>query len=423
MLTASFRWLWIGQLISNLGTQCSLYGIGLWLFSRQGRLFDFALVALVVQLAKILAVPLLGVRLARWPRRRVMLLANGIGALCTVALAVQLSLWGHLDPALLLLLLVVAAMAEAVLVLSFASVIPLLVLAPNDLARANGLFVTADGLVLSVAPFAGSALVAATGLQGVLALDGLSFVVAMVCVLAARSPVLFQGQVRLPVDAVAGAQGRFQARLRQLWRVAASRAVLAVGTGMALVYAATEVMFPAWLVAGPCRSRLGWVLMIGSLGYLIGYQVWVRWAWRRSAAVLAISLILQSLILMGAGLLLFEHLLLIWYGGLLVFSISLPLALSALQTCWQRLASADQLPQLLAQRYRLEWAARLVAFVGAAGLVDGVLQPALLWPHWPHWLPASLGIGPGRPMAVGLGAMGWLLLLALWSQWRPLMRS
>ena len=72
-VTNAFRWLWLGQLISNLGTQCSLYGIGLWSFARQGQLLDFAAVALVVQLAKVLVLPVLGRRLARWPRRRVML--------------------------------------------------------------------------------------------------------------------------------------------------------------------------------------------------------------------------------------------------------------------------------------------------------------------------------------------------------------
>ena len=47
----------------NLGTQTSLYGIGLWLFARSGRLLDFGMVALVVQLARLLALPLLTNRL------------------------------------------------------------------------------------------------------------------------------------------------------------------------------------------------------------------------------------------------------------------------------------------------------------------------------------------------------------------------
>jgi len=415
-LNRAFRWLWLGQLISNLGTQCSLYGLGLWSFARQGQLIDFAAVAFVVQLSKLLVLPLLGRRLGQWPRRRVLLVANGIGALCTLTLAALLLLGGHTQLLAVLPLLAVAAMAEAALVLSVASLIPVLLPEPAALARANGLFASTDGLVLSAAPFAGSWLVASTGLQGVLLLDGLSFGVALLCVLRAWTPQLDQ---RLPL-AVPEPQPW---RLRRLLRSQAARPVALVGAAMALVYAATEVLFPAWMIAGPGRSRLGMALVLGASGYLLGYQLWRRWGWRRPTAVLAVGLIVQSLILMGAGLQLFEGWLLVWGGGLLVFSLMLPLVLSALQSRWQQLVPPEQLPGLLAQRYRLEWGARLLAFAGSAPLVDGLLRPALAWPQWPHWLVVSVGQGPGRPLAVGLGAMGWVLLLALLSQWRGWFRG
>ena len=60
--------------------------------------------------------------------------------------------------------------------------------------------------------------------------------------------------------------------------------------------------------------------------------------------------------------------------------------------------------------------ARLAAFSGSALVVDQLLRPALAWPHWPGWLPQALGTGPGRPMAVALGGLGWVLVLALVSQ-------
>ena len=78
-MNPTLRWLWFGQLISNLGTQCSLYGIGLWSFEQRGQLLRFAAVAFVVQLAKVLVLPLLGRQLGHWPPRRLMLIANGIG--------------------------------------------------------------------------------------------------------------------------------------------------------------------------------------------------------------------------------------------------------------------------------------------------------------------------------------------------------
>ena len=421
----TFRRLWLGQLISNLGTQCSLYGIGLWSFEQRGELLGFAAVAFVVQLAKVLVLPLLGRHLGSWPRRRLMLIANGIGATCTIVLAVQLLLLGHPQPLQLLPLLALAAMAEAALVLAFASLIPLLEADPQRLARANGLFVSSDGLVLSMAPFLGSALVARFGLAGVLLLDGISFLVATVCLLAAPWPAELQrpgtGSTTPGDRALAVPPGGLG--LRWLWRQAAARQVLLLGTAMAFVYGSIDVLFPAWLIAGPGRDRLLPGLLLGALGYGLGLLLWGRWGWRRPAAVLAISLVLQSLILMGAGLLVFEDRLLFWYGGLLVFSLALPLALSALQMRWQQLVAPEQLPRVLAQRYRLEWAARLLAFLCSAVLADALLLPLLAWEHWPGWLVASLGQGPGRHLAVSLGAMGWVLVLALLLQRRIRMRT
>ena len=101
-----------------------MYGIGLWLFAQSGRLLDFGLVALVVQLARILVLPLLAHRLNHWPPARVMLLAHATGALCTLALGWVLlvaSMGKDQPPSLLLVVLIqgVAAMAEATLVLRF----------------------------------------------------------------------------------------------------------------------------------------------------------------------------------------------------------------------------------------------------------------------------------------------------------------
>ena len=315
-------------------------------------------------------------------------------------------------------------MAEAALVLAFASLIPLLEADPQRLARANGLFVSSDGLVLSMAPFLGSALVARFGLAGVLLLDGLSFGVATVCVLAAPWPAELQRprpRSTTPGDHALTVPGGLG--LRWLWRQAAARQVLLLGTAMAFVYGSIDVLFPAWLIAGPGRDRLLPGLLLGALGYGLGLLLWGCWGWRRPAAVLAISLVLQSLILMGAGLLVFEDRLLFWYGGLLLFSLALPLALSALQMRWQQLVAPEQLPQVLAQRYRLEWGARLLAFLCSAVLADALLVPLLAWDHWPAWLVASLGQGPGRHLAVSLGAMGWVLLLALLLQRRIRMRT
>jgi hypothetical protein len=75
---------------------------------------------------------------------------------------------------------------------------------------------------------------------------------------------------------------------------------------------------------------------------------------------------------------------------------------------------------VFALRYSAEWLLRLLAFALAAFAVDPLLQPALVWPGWPAWLPEALGQGPGRAMAVAMGAMGWVLMLSWLGQRRPL---
>ena len=90
-LSATFLRLWLGQWISNLGTQISFYALGLWLLSRADQLGPYAAVALVVQLGRLFSLPVMGRRLQQWPRRRVMGAAYVAGGGVTAALA--LSLW------------------------------------------------------------------------------------------------------------------------------------------------------------------------------------------------------------------------------------------------------------------------------------------------------------------------------------------
>ena len=262
------------------------------------------------------------------------------------------------------------------------------------------------------------------GLRGVLVLDGLSFGLAMACVLLAPWPETALGPASAPGQQDRGqpaiswtqAPRRFGHDLAALWRDGALRRLALLGTAMAFVYGATEVLFPAWVITALGHGRLGGALVVGGLAYGLGLRVWLAHSPRLWGRTLASLLVIQSLALMGAGLVLFEGLIPFWYGGLGCFTLALPICLAIVQSRWQQLVPAAELPRLLAVRYALEWLARLAAFTGSALVVDQLLRPALGWPHWPDWLAAALGTGPGRPMAVALGGLGWVLLLALVSQ-------
>jgi hypothetical protein len=398
--------LWLGQLVSNLGTQASLYGMGLWLFQQQWRVVDFAAVAVVVQLARLAILPLLGKRLASWPRRRTMLVANAIGGCVTAGLALLLLRNGAQVPVSLLLgLLAISAAAEAALVLCFSSLITTLV--PERPAQ-----IRAAGLALSLAPFLGAWLAGQAGLRGVLLLDGFSFLWAFLCVALAPWP----SSALAPAGAgglapVGSGSASVRRQVMELLREPSLAPLGWMGMALAFVYAGCEVLFPAWLLAGMGPGRLGLALLVGGLGYGLGMGLWL---WRRPVrpqAWLRAAVLVQGWVLIGAGLVVFERWQPIWWLGVLVFSAGIPISLAALQCLWQQQVSALDQPRRFAQRLSLEWWARLVGFMGLAALVDGFLRPALSWSLWPRWLLDALGVGPGRPMAMAMGLAGWLLLL------------
>ena len=420
MLPLGFRILWLGQLISNLGTQISLYALGLWLFRQHEQLVTFASIAVVVQLAKIAVMPLLGRYLARWSRRRVMLIANAVSSTATISLAFHL-MRSSSSLALVLVCVALAAAAEATLLLCFSTLIPQLV-SPSQLGRASGLFASCDGAIVMAAPFLGALLAASAGLVGVLVIDGLSSLVAAVCTLAVALPQCSSQRIGLKQD------GGVRSAVAQLWSATHLRPLLMINTVVAGVLAAVEVAFPAWVVSAFGVGRLGRAMALAGVAFLLGSQLWRRyWALREACTwveLLRRALLVQGFILAAAALLAFQArvgvLVLIWFAGVSAYAMAVPLVLASLQGLWQFHVPPQQQTSLFAGRYTLEWLARLVALLGVGLLADHVFSPALARPGWPDWLLAVIGPGPGRSAALVLGLLGWAMIVPVLVEWKAL---
>ncbi len=369
--------------------------------------------AIVMQISKVLIMPVLSSLLRRYPCGNVMLTAQLLGGTCTLLMAIQVFFLGRNQVAFMLPLQSAASMAEAALMLCFVSLIPVLNPGGTQRARANGLFACADGLVVCFAPFAGSWLLVSVGLMGVLLIDAFTFVVSIGCLLRCWLPPITQ---TWPAAKLLD-QGR-PLRLRQLFRLKPLRAQSVLSGVMAWVYASTEVLFPAQLITETSGSRFELALILAALGYIVGFKVWSYWAWQWPGVVLVAGLFAQSLILMGSVFVLFNRLLLIWSIGVFLFCASLPLALAALQCRWQRSVPLAGLPDLLSQRLRLEWIARLSAFAAVAVLVDKLMNPLFQSIDLPNALIQILVVDAGRPFAAALGLQGAILFAAVLAQWR-----
>ena len=404
-LSPQFQRLWLGQWLSNLGSQISFYGLGLWLFTRADQLGPYAAVALVVQFGRLMALPVLSRRLQHWPRRRVMGAAYVLGGGVTAAVAVSLWRYGSALPLpLLLVLLAAGAMAEATLVLSFSTLIPQLV-RDDQLGLANGLFATTDGLVYLVAPYLGALCVARLGLAGVLSVDLLSFGFAFLCLGLGPWPRSASSPLRLDTGARSGLRAASLSLLQQS-RLAA---LLLLGTILMAGFAAAELLFPAWVLAALGVGRLTAALAVSAVGYGLGLLLW-QWLWAQRPGqwprVFVSGLLVQGVVLTGALFQSAQSTVWLWFFGVAIFNCSVPPVLAAQQSLWHRWIPQERQPALFAARYAWDWTARLLTVALGGLLVDRWLAPALVQLDW-----SLLGSGPGRALAVGLGIVGLLQLL------------
>src|SRR5689334_23542686 len=86
----TFFIIWIGQFISLIGSELSSFGLGVWIFEQTHQATPFALVMLTNSLPRLFIGPFAGVLVDRWNRRWIMIAADTISAVMTLAAAVLL---------------------------------------------------------------------------------------------------------------------------------------------------------------------------------------------------------------------------------------------------------------------------------------------------------------------------------------------
>src|SRR5262245_53907605 len=167
--------LWIGQVISNLGSGLSGFALGVWAFRQTGSATALSLITLFATLPNLLLSPLAGALTDRWSRRTVLLINNFGSGACTLLLALlywagRIELW-HIY------VLVLASRCFNVFQLpAFAAATAQLV-PKRHLVRANGMAQMGPAAAQIAAPILAAALMDVIGVGGVIFLDFSSFLV------------------------------------------------------------------------------------------------------------------------------------------------------------------------------------------------------------------------------------------------------
>ena len=188
-MTESRNWkppyftLWIGQIISLFGSALVQFALIWWLTETTGSAAVLGTATTVGLLPTILLGPFAGALVDRWPRKWVLILSDGSTALFTGLLAILFWLGIAQPSATFFVILFLRSLGDAFQSPAFHSLVPRMV--PKDqLSRMSAMGQTSLGIIRFVAPPLGALLLELIQVKGVLPLD-------IVTALAAILPLFF----------------------------------------------------------------------------------------------------------------------------------------------------------------------------------------------------------------------------------------
>jgi DHA3 family macrolide efflux protein-like MFS transporter len=405
----TFLTIWLGQLISIVGSGLTSFALGVWIFDRTGQATPFALTVLFGNLPRILLAPIAGSVADRQNRRWVMILADTCSALLTLAVVLllmsgQLAVW-HIY----LIALVGSAFAafqEPAYTASIAMLVP-----KKHLARANGLVQMGQAIEMLVSPALAGALFVAIGLQGIIAIDFATYFFAIGALLLVRIP-----QPEAPPVETGAQKSQLLQDVRFGWRYLRARTGL---LGLLFYFALVNFLLNgAMVLNGPLilsfgtASTLGLVQTVSGIGMLAGSVLMSAWGGprRRISAVIGfIALGALGLLLMGlrsSGALI--------GAGMFILLSCVPLASGCSQAIFQTKVAPHVQGRVFAMRAMISRSMMPLAFLSAGPLADYVFEP---WMREGGTLARTvlgnlIGVGAGRGIGLMFVMSGVGLLLA-----------
>ncbi len=367
----TFIIIWLGELISMLGSGLTSFALGVWIYQRTGQATPFALTVLFGSLPRLLLLPMAGSLADRWNRRWLMILADTGSALVTVSVVFVL-LTGDLQIWHIYLIAVFGSVFSAFQQPAFDSSVTMLV-PKKDLTRANGMVQMGHALELVLTPMLAGVLFVAIGLQGIVWIDFITYFFAVGALLIVAIP---QPEV----------QARGESKKHSVWSDAAfgwqylrQRGGL---FGLLWYFAMVNFMlnFAIVLIGPLVLSRfsagvLGALQTAAGVGMLVGGILMSAWGGPKRRILGVIGFIgLGMLGLTTAGLQANPYLI---GAGMFVLMFSLPFASGSSQAIFQTKVAPDIQGRVFAIRGLIAQSMMPLAFLISGPLADKVFEPLM----------------------------------------------
>jgi MFS family permease len=403
----TFAIVWVGQFISTIGSGLTGFALGVWIYQETGSTTLFALNLLAYALPSLFLSPIAGALADRWDRRLLMMLSDTGAGLSTLMIAI-LAFTNHLEVWHIYLATAINSGCSAFQWPAYSAATTLL--APKDqLGRAAGMVQIGEAISQLLAPAIAGAMLVAIGLQGVIIVDFVTFLCAILTLSFVRFP-----KPTITAEGIAG-RGSIWQEAGYGWRYISARPGL---LGLLVIFALSNFLFglmsplltPLILEIADAQV-LGLLSSLMGAGMLVGTLVMSAWGgpkWR-------IHGVLAGMAVMGGFILLFGLRPWIPLMGLAGFGAMLmnPIVNASSQALWQSKVAVDVQGRVFAVRRMISWSVMPLAYVIAGPLADNLFNPLLVEGGV---LAESLigrifGIGAGRGIGLMISVIGLLSII------------
>jgi MFS family permease len=370
----NFYILWAGQFVSIFASRMTWFALTLWAWDLAGSATALVLVGIIGRIPDLILSPFAGALVDRWNRKLLMGLSDAGAALSTLLLLI-LSLSGNLELWHLYIVSAIGGIFGVFQYPAYAAAVSTMV-PKEQFARANSLRSAISSASGIGAPLLAGALIVPLGLNGILIIDLVTFVLAVGTLLITKVP-----QPKITRDGQEGS-GSIWTETRQGWRYIINRpslkAIILLFTFSNIAAAFTYPLIAPMILAktGDDSLVLGTVQSVSSFGFLAGSVLMSIWPGPKRR-ISGVNLTFMISGLLGAVILGMGWSMAPWVVGAFFLSAGNPVINSLYIAVMQ-----SKIPQDLQGRFfGLENTISVVSFpIGqlVGGLLsDNVLEPAM----------------------------------------------
>ncbi len=368
----TFLIIWIGQLVSLVGSQLTGFALGVWVYDQTKSVSWLAITQIAFAIPQVLFSPLAGVLADRWNRRTSMIISD-FGAGLAVLAAAVLYLTGRLQPWMVIPINFWMAAFIALMWPAYTASITLLV--PREqYGRANGFIQLGEALTQIAGPALAGALYVSIKLGNMALIDFVSYFFAVILM------ILF---VRIPnpprSEEGHQAKGSMLEQIRFGWNYITARtglfSLLLFFLAINFLAGIMNPLFTPLILDNWEANVLGYLSTIMGVGMLAGTLVMSAWGGgTRKVITLLGAGVLGSIFLVLLGLRISIPVLAVCGFG---FMFTLPLMNASSQAIWQAKVAPDLQGRVFALRRTIAWSSQMVAPLLAAPLADYVFKPGM----------------------------------------------